>query len=298
MPRTKKKKGPKTRKDYRQSRSNIWVQFLEDDCQTREQSYFGKVTQYNSSDSPKFIMDESDKLNFQGSGYRFLYKREIETNEFVKLYELGINAILKLNNAGKTVFALAMHQLLKAPKKATAIVLDYDYLTKEQKKLVSYGIFSRGINNLLEHHVIGRTLHHNIYHINVTMMFNGNRLAIRPSTVEANIIRKINKKDPGFNVFDINSKPSVNNVRDVVEAEDKDMDRLLKDGIKLIHPGADLHDNGTNTGNDYEKTINEDKMVKLLMNSRKKTNLDEDFVREFIQSMKHPNTQEDDDSTT
>ena len=150
MPRTKKKKGPKTRKDYRQSRSNIWVQFLEDDCQTREQSYFGgKVTQYNSSDSPKFIMDESDKLNFQGSGYRFLYKREIETNEFIKLYELGINAILKLNNAGKTVFALAMHQLLKAPKKATAIVLDYDYLTKEQKKLVSYGIFSRGINNLL-----------------------------------------------------------------------------------------------------------------------------------------------------
>ena len=76
------------------------------------------------------------------------------------------------------------------------------------------------------------------------------------------------------------------------------MDRLLKDGTKLIRPDADLHDNGTNTGNDYEKTINEDKMVKLLMNSKKKTNLDEDFVREFIQSMKHPNTQEDDDSTT
>ena len=70
------------------------------------------MTQYNSSDSPKFIMDESDKLNFQGSGYRFLYKREIETNEFVKLYELGIKSSFERDN-GKTVFALAMHQLLK-----------------------------------------------------------------------------------------------------------------------------------------------------------------------------------------
>ena len=35
----------------------------------------------------------------------------IETNEFVKLYELGINSMIELHN-GKTVFALAMHQLL------------------------------------------------------------------------------------------------------------------------------------------------------------------------------------------
>ena len=34
-----------------------------------------------------------------------------KTNEFVKLYELGINSMIELHN-GKTVFALAMHQLL------------------------------------------------------------------------------------------------------------------------------------------------------------------------------------------
>lgn len=109
-------------------------------------------------------------------------RKEVDTEEYVKIYTSCIEKYLDLSKAGQKAF----HILLKTLQK-TAINKDIVSLAdnirvdccKSEDLQVSKSTFSRGKDELLEKQIIAHcSLGSNLYYINPAVVFNGNRLVI------------------------------------------------------------------------------------------------------------------------
>lgn len=108
-----------------------------------------------------------------------IFQHEMEANEFVKMYAKGIAEMWELNSAGKKVFTVLFEIYSgKAGKDTDIIMLHYPSLPEEIKKIISYRVFTSGINNLIEHKFIAESTFPAQFYINPTFFFNGDRLAI------------------------------------------------------------------------------------------------------------------------
>lgn len=109
----------------------------------------------------------------------FYFRREVELNEFVKLYAEGAAALLNLSPSGQKVFTLVYRELYgKDGKDKSEIVLNYEMLADEEKKKLSKRTFERGISELIKAEFIAETLVPSYYFINPTYLYNGDRLAL------------------------------------------------------------------------------------------------------------------------
>jgi len=101
-------------------------------------------------------------------------KREVDTQEFRKLYTDSIKQLFGLNNAAMSVFGYIME--------ATRINQDKVFFSmNECMKYTGYTTrqsIYRGIAQLLSRKIIARTNENNIYFINISIFSNGDRLVI------------------------------------------------------------------------------------------------------------------------
>lgn len=123
----------------------------------------------------------------------FYFRKEVEKNEFVKLYVKGATALLNLTSAGQKMFQQVYTQIYgKEGKDKTEIMLSYEMMNEEEQKKISRSTFYRGIKELIEARFIAESKATNYYFINPTYIYNGDRLAL--------VTEYITKKQPAEHV--------------------------------------------------------------------------------------------------
>ena len=114
------------------------------------------------------------------SGVAFQTYKEVDSNQFIKIYTENVGLIFKLNNTGKKVFQI----LLRAIQK-TAINKDKIYLNLHNAEIIAKEIdvqikktsFYVGIKELIKCQIIAKSNDTNVFFINPHVLFNGDRVA-------------------------------------------------------------------------------------------------------------------------
>ena len=109
--------------------------------------------------------------------------KEVEANEFVKIYTWGIGQIMGLSTAAKKIFMIIV-QLLSGKEGIgkTEVALSYTALKKlaekHGSKFMSSGTFYRGMNECIQKGIIAESYIPSTYFVNINYIYNGERLAI------------------------------------------------------------------------------------------------------------------------
>lgn len=105
----------------------------------------------------------------------FFKHMEVDKTEFLKLYVNGVSAIAELSNAGNKVFKIVCTQLQNF-KDQDQVILAYNLIDDDTVK-ISKPTFYKGLAELLEKKFIAKTNAVNVFFINPSYIFNGDRLA-------------------------------------------------------------------------------------------------------------------------
>jgi hypothetical protein len=162
---------PRRRKGVTKYRENPFLKH------TAELSISGYKKIISPTDPNKFLIVNSDTSEATPAG--FYFRKEVEKNEFVKIYAEGAAALMDLKTAGTKVFQLVYGQLFgKSGKDKTEIVLNYELLNEKEQKILSRRTFERGITELIKAGFIAESVVASYYYINPAFLYNGNRLAL------------------------------------------------------------------------------------------------------------------------
>ena len=143
------------------------------------QSKRGTPLRKYSADGNKFMIVNTDNPTDSMPVSAFGTTEEVEMNRFVKLYVDGVGGIMGLKGAGKKVFGLLYMQIRgKEGRDKDEITLNYALLPEETRKKLSQSTFYRGIRELIDLKFIAPTMAANVYFINPTYIFNGDRLVV------------------------------------------------------------------------------------------------------------------------
>ena len=126
-----------------------------------------------------FMVTSKDSTVSADAGVGLIFQHTIEANEFVKMYVKGVAAMWGLSSAGKKVFMLLFNEYSgKQGLNKDTVTLYYPALSEEAQKWISYRLFTKGINDLIEHRFIAESIVPAQFYINPTFFFNGDRLAV------------------------------------------------------------------------------------------------------------------------
>lgn len=218
-----------------------------------QQSKKGKAFKQYSSDGNKFMIVNTNNPMDSATVTAFGTSEEVEMNRFVKLYADGVGAIVGLKGAGKKVFALLFLQIRgKEGKDKDEVTLNYALLDEDTKKTLSQATFYRGISELIKLRFIAPTLAANIYYINPTYIFNGDRLVLMNQYIlkmqeeTKNNFDKLNKKVKTATTVNIPpKKPETQS--DLFEDQKNEMKTQLADGRNInLETGEILEDKNGN----------------------------------------------------
>lgn len=127
----------------------------------------------------KYIINPRDNEEFQATQEVILYEKQVETNEFIKIYSTAMKKLLGLNAAGTAVFTILLDQIMGYEhKNATKVYLYYGTLPEAIKEKISSSKFNSGINNLIDNDFLALSTAPYIYYFNPLYIHNGDRLAI------------------------------------------------------------------------------------------------------------------------
>ena len=104
----------------------------------------------------------------------FTETKEVDTDQFVKIYMAGIDGMFELTKSSREVFKLLWMQVQNNP--------DHDKVELNIYIAEDYGLdikqrgMTRGIKELLEHEFIYNTPTTGLFFFNAKYMFNGNRI--------------------------------------------------------------------------------------------------------------------------
>lgn len=123
------------------------------------------------------LVDEStgEHIGTAGMGAMFLEEREVDTEQFIKLYIAGINELVNLSGAGLKMFKLVYDTMIQTPN-GDAITLDFKTLKAKNLWEFSQPTFNTGINELLEREIIFKSISPAQYFINIKYIYNGDRI--------------------------------------------------------------------------------------------------------------------------
>lgn len=111
--------------------------------------------------------------------WSFCYRKEVDTNEFVKLYAEGLSQIMDLTSAGTKVFKIIYGQLYGAKgMDKTQIILNYAMLSDKDRKKCAESTFQRGIKDCIKHRLIAQSVVPSVYFVNPSYIYNGSRIAL------------------------------------------------------------------------------------------------------------------------
>lgn len=203
-----------------------------------QQTKKGQTMKKYSPDGNKFMIVNTDNPTESATVTAFGTSEEVEMNRFVKLYVDGVGGIVGLKSAGKKVFRLLYLQIRgKEGRDRDEISLNYALLPEETRKTLSQATFYRGIRELIDQRFIAPTMAANIYYINPTYIFNGDRLVImnqyllKQEEETKENFKRLNKKVK--NATTVNIPPEhPENQNDLFEGMKNEMKNQLADGRK------------------------------------------------------------------
>lgn len=113
--------------------------------------------------------------------FGFLHEREVDTEEFVKLYFSGMRTHNKLTRPGLAMFEYVYEAIfgLKAKDKDTFQV-NFTLANRWRPTLGRQSYF-KGMKELLDNGFIYRSIATDVYFVNVRFMFNGDRIVLAQS---------------------------------------------------------------------------------------------------------------------
>lgn len=97
---------------------------------------------------------------------------EVDRTQFVKLYVGGVAAVNDLTSPGAKLFKVVYNYILKNPNS------DRISLHHKNVKSMAKATFDRGLTELLAKEILYRSVIPNLYFLNITYMYNGDRLAL------------------------------------------------------------------------------------------------------------------------
>lgn len=136
-----------------------------------------KSMQSEKLDNAYMVSSGTGEIVTKGA-FAFVEEKEVDTEQFVKVYLDGIRKYGQLSKAGVLLFEFVYLQMsgLKAKDKDT-ITLNY-LLAIMWKPDLARATFFRGMKELLEKEFLYRSLAADNYFVNVRFMFNGDRVVL------------------------------------------------------------------------------------------------------------------------
>ncbi|MEY3127228.1 MAG: hypothetical protein RL273_1401 [Bacteroidota bacterium] len=110
-------------------------------------------------------------------GAVFIEQKEVDTEQFIKLYAGGIDELADLSGAGFKLFKLVYKLMLEKPN-SDIVVLDFNALKIEQRWKWARTTFISGVNELLSKKILFKHYATNNYFYNVKLFFNGDRISV------------------------------------------------------------------------------------------------------------------------
>lgn len=107
------------------------------------------------------------------AGIEHTIVRVVDDAQFVKVFSDGISGIYDLRSAGSKVFRFLFDQVQKHPN-VDRLYLYFMDATEEPWE-ISKPVFFRGMAELLEKGFIARSANPNMFYLNPTMLWNGDR---------------------------------------------------------------------------------------------------------------------------
>lgn len=108
----------------------------------------------------------------------FVEEREIDSEEFVKMYEYGVQQMHKLTRPGAMIFNYVYKEVVgKNGANKDTIALNAYHIQK-WKPDISARTYNRGLRELLEKKFLFRSTTRDMFFINVRYMFNGDRMGL------------------------------------------------------------------------------------------------------------------------
>jgi hypothetical protein len=110
--------------------------------------------------------------------FGFVEEKEVDSEEFVKIYLAGIRQYGELSKAGALLFEFVYKTLSgKDAKDKDTVTLNF-LLAKRWNDSLSKRTYERGMTELLEKGFLYRSLAADTYFVNVRFMFNGDRMVL------------------------------------------------------------------------------------------------------------------------
>ena len=108
----------------------------------------------------------------------FVEEKEVDTEQFVKIYLAGIRQYGQLSQSGATLFEYVYRELSgKDNKDKDTVIINY-LLAQRWMESLSRRTYDRGLKELLDKEFIFRSLSTDNFYVNIQYMFNGDRLVI------------------------------------------------------------------------------------------------------------------------
>lgn len=108
----------------------------------------------------------------------FIEEKEVDSEEFIKLYLAGITQFGELGKPGALIFSFVYHQIVGLTgKDKDTVVLNY-LLAQRWKEDLQRRTYERGMKELLDKGFLFMTVATDMYFVNVRFLFNGDRLAL------------------------------------------------------------------------------------------------------------------------
>lgn len=116
----------------------------------------------------------------QVSGVAFQGYKEVDNEEFVKIYTANVGLLFELNSSGKKIFQILLKAVQKKAIEKDFIYLNYDEcltLAKSMNINIGKSTFFDGVKDLIFHQILAKSTNINIFYINTNIIFNGDRVA-------------------------------------------------------------------------------------------------------------------------
>lgn len=110
--------------------------------------------------------------------FGFVEEKEIDTEEFVKIYLAGIRQYGELTKAGALLFEYVYHEMSGVEAKDKDTVAINAYYIKKWKPDITVRTYNRGLHELLAKEFLFRSPTTDVFFVNVRFMFNGDRLVL------------------------------------------------------------------------------------------------------------------------
>lgn len=113
------------------------------------------------------------------TGVTFCAYKEVDSEEFIKIYTANVELLFNLKGAGKKVFQILLKAMQEYSINRDTIYLDDETGLEAAKAIdvkISRASFYRGVGDLIQSSIIAKSTRTNLYFINPHIIFNGDRV--------------------------------------------------------------------------------------------------------------------------